>query len=178
MRANHEYDSHIQHPHREWGHRLRYRRSAPSAVGCPARRGGAARHKGRLRCRGLWRLHGSVGRGASVRLPDAFGSGDWPGNSDGRGVGATGPLCLAGRVLAARRGAMRDLHARNVDGRARVAGGDPGAMPRAGRGRPWWCAVPLHGLRENRRCGDGGRAGRLCPAALGRASGWRADRAG
>ncbi len=78
-----------------------------------------------------------------------------------RGLGSGRRVdAAAARVPCPRRGAVRHLHARHVDGGDGLAGAQSVAFEVGCRGRAWRRAVPLHRLPEDRR-GDP-RCARVC----------------
>ena len=145
-------------------------RSAGHAAGRgAARRSRAHRHQGRLRCRRLRRLHRAARRPAGLRLPGRDGPGRGSRGRDGRGPGrrrwhAGGTAEIVSRPW---RRPMRHLHARHADGGRGTAAPDVARPSRArGRGCAGRRALPLHRLRQDRRCRDGGGdVGAGCGAA-------------
>ncbi len=147
-----------------------------------ARRSRTHRHQGRLRCRRLRRLHRPARPSAGLRLPGGHGPGRRPHGRDRRGPGrrqrhAGGPADIVSRPW---RGAVRHLHARHADGGPGASGQDGAADARRGRGCAGRRAVPLHRLRQDRRCRhgcDGIAARRRRRPAAPSVRGWRGSMA-
>ena len=132
--------------------RHRRGRAAPAAVGLPARGPRADRHQPRLRAGRVRLLHGDRRRRDRALVPDVRRPGRRQRGADRRGPGrGRRDAPAADRVLGAPQPAVRLLHARDADDRARVARAQPAARragdPRRALGQP----VPLHGLPAHRR---------------------------
>src|SRR6185369_460404 len=130
----------------------------------PARAARVDRHPCRLRHRPVRRLHRAARRPAGQELQHARTAGPRSiGRHRGRARARGQDPSAAGGVHGLPRPSMRFLHAGHADGGGRLAGREPTPERGADRARARRQPVPLHRLRQHRRCGaasclgDGGR---------------------